>query len=148
MSLSIQPITLREARAFVDRNHRHHGAPQGGILAIGVNDGSCVVGVAILGRPVARLLQDGYTAEVTRVCVLEGHRNACSMLYGASRRVAFALGFRRLVTYTLQNEPGTSLRGAGWKLIGTAGGGQWSRQSRPRVSTAHPGQKHLWEASP
>lgn len=147
LRLWLQPVTLREARAFVERHHRHHGAPQGGILAIGVNDGENVVGVAILGRPIARMLQDGFTAEVTRVCVLEGARNACSMLYRACARAAFALGYRRLITYTLAREPGTSLRGAGFRLLGTAGGGDWSRASRPRIPTAHPDQKHLWEVA-
>lgn len=141
----LQPVTLREARAFVASHHRHHDAPQGGILAVAVNDGENVAGVAILGRPVARMLQDGFTAEVTRVCVLEGHRNACSMLYGACRRVAFALGYRRVITYTRASERGTSVQAAGFRLLGVAGGGQWHRPSRPRVSTAHPDQKHLWE---
>lgn len=146
--LFVQPVTLREARAFVERHHRHHGAPQGGILAVAVNDGEHVVGVGIMGRPVARMLQDGFTAEITRVCVLGGFKNACSLLYRACTRAAFALGYRRVITYTLANEPGTSLRGAGFRTLGVAGGGQWSRPSRPRVSTAHPDQKHLWEVTP
>ncbi len=104
-----------------------------------------VVGVAVVGRPVARALQDGATAEVIRLAT-DGMRNACSMLYGACWRAARALGYRRLITYTLATEPGVSLRAAGWTLIGEAGGGIWSRPSRPR-DDAHPTQGKLrWEA--
>lgn len=143
--MNLCPITISEARAFVARHHRHHRAPQGGLFAVGVEEQDSFVGVAIVGRPVARHADDGYTAEVTRVCVLDGFRNACSMLYGACWRAARALGFRRLVTYTLKSEPGTSLRAAGWRLVGEAGGGTWSRRARPRVDL-HPTQAKLrWE---
>lgn len=151
--LKITPVTLREARAYVDRNHRHHRAPQGGLFAIalsnedrpeGVFAEEKIVGVAIVGKPVARMLNDGYTAEVTRVCT-DGTRNACSMLYGACWRAARAMGYRRLITYTLQEEGGASLRASGFTLIGEAGGGTWSRNGRPRVD-AHPTQRKLkWE---
>ena len=144
MTLSLQPITLREACAFVAEHHRHHRPPQGGLFAVGAGDGERVVGVAIIGRPVARHLQDGYTAEVTRLCT-DGTRNACSMLYAAAWRAARALGYRRLPTYTLPEEGGASLRAAGWRLIGEAGGGSWSRPSRPTVDL-HPLQTKLrWE---
>jgi L-amino acid N-acyltransferase YncA len=143
-NLSLQPITLREAMAFTDRHHRHHKAPQGGLFAVAVNDGENVVGVAVVGRPVARMFDNGFTAEVTRLCTL-GHKNACSMLYSAAWRACRALGYRRLVTYTLADEGGSSLRAAGWKLIGEAGGGSWGRAGRPRVST-NTGAKLLWEA--
>ena len=145
MQLELTPITLREARSFVNRHHRHHNAPQGGLFAVAVSDAVKVRGVAIVGRPVARMLADGWTAEVTRVCT-DGARNACSMLYAAAWRACKALGYRRLVTYTLCTESGASLRGAGWTLVGKAGGGRWSRPSRPRVDD-HPLQGKLrWEA--
>lgn len=146
MALSLQPITLREARAFVARHHRHHRTPQGGLFAVGASLDGEVVGVAIVGRPVARNLADGYTAEVTRLCTV-GHRNACSILYAAAWRAARALGYRRLITYTLPEEGGASLRAAGWRCIGEAGGGKWSRPGRPRVDL-HPTQRKLkWEAA-
>lgn len=146
MRLQLAPITLREARAFVDRHHRHHPAPQGGIFAIAAAAAGEVVGVVIVGRPVARMLQDDWTAEVVRLCTL-GDRNAPSMLYGAAWRAARAMGYRRMVTYTLPEEGGASLRGAGWKLVGEAGGGSWNRESRPRVDM-HPTQTKLrWEAA-
>lgn len=98
--LNLQPITFEEACEFVRRHHRHHVPPQGHKFSIAVNDGEKVVGVIIVGRPVARHLDDGWTLEVTRCCT-DGTRNACSMLYGAARRTAWALGYRRLITYTL-----------------------------------------------
>jgi hypothetical protein len=139
------PITQREAFAFVKAHHRHHRPPRGHLFAIGASREGAVCGVAIVGRPAARELQDGWTAEVTRLAT-DGTRNACSFLYGACWRAARAIGYRRLVTYTLPEEGGGSLRAAGWKLIGEAGGGSWSRESRPRVDT-HPTQGKLrWEA--
>lgn len=104
-----------------------------------------IVGVAIVGRPVARMASDGWTLEVVRVAT-DGTANACSALYGACRRAAFALGYKRLITYTLAEEGGASLRGAGFKLLGEAGGGAWGREGRPRVDK-HPTQTKLkWEA--
>ena len=91
------------------------------------------------------MLQDGWTAEVTRLCALEGHPNACSMLYAAAWRACRALGYRRLITYTLASEHGGSVRAAGWREVGAAGGGSWSKPSRPRVDKAPLEQKTLWE---
>lgn len=146
MSLSVCPITLREANAYVERHHRHHGPSRGCIVTLAVADEHGVRGVAIVGRPVARMLQDGFTAEVTRLCT-DGARNACSMLYAAAWRAVRAIGYRRLVTYTLAEEGGSSLRAAGWRLIGEAGGGSWSRDGRPRVDL-HPTQEKLrWEVA-
>lgn len=147
-TLALVPVTLREANAFVEAHHRHHGPSRGCLFCVGVSSGEPpeVVGVAIVGRPLSRMLQDGFTAEVLRVCVVET-KNACSMLYAAAWRAARALGYRRLVTYTLAEEGGGSLRAAGWRLIGEAGGGSWSRKDRPRVDT-HPTQGKLrWEAA-
>ena len=103
MSLKLVPLTLREANAYVERNHRHHGPARGCIVTVGAELDGEVVGVCIVGRPLARMLQDGYTAEVLRLCT-DGSRNACSMLYRAAWRAVKALGYRRLVTYTLPQE--------------------------------------------
>lgn len=143
--LSLCPVTLVEAKAFVSRHHRNHKAPLSGLFAVGVSRGEGVVGVAIVGRPVARLLQNGYTAEVTRLCT-DGTQNACSVLYSACWRAARALGYRRLVTYTLPEEGGASLRASGWRLVGKTRGDTWNRPGRPRVDL-HPTQRKLrWEA--
>lgn len=93
------------------------------------------------------MAQDGWTAEVTRLCT-DGTPNACSHLYAAAWRAARALGWRRLITYTLATEPGDSLRGAGWRLVGEAGGGSWHRENRPRVDKAPTHMKLRWEAAP
>jgi hypothetical protein len=167
MPLDIVPCTLREARAFVAAHHRHHRPPQGGLFAVAAAcpERGGIVGVAIVGRPVARLLgADDFTAEVTRCCVLRervplaavgaseeerlerGVKDACSALYAAAWRAARALGYRRLITYTLASESGASLRGAGWRVVGESRGGPRARPSRPRVDL-HPLQQKLrWEA--
>lgn len=147
MSIRVTPITLREANAYVAANHRHHGETRGCIVVCAIaDDHDTIRGVGIVGRPVARLLQDGYTAEVTRLCT-DGAPNGCSMLYRALWRSVKALGYRRLVTYTLPQEGGTSLRAAGFALVGEAGGGTWDRPNggRPRIDL-HPTQEKLrWE---
>lgn len=146
MMLTLTPIFLDEAHAFVNQHHRHHGPAVGGLFAVGAAEGGEIVGVAIIGRPSSRILQDGFTAEVTRLAT-DGTRNACSMLYGAAWRAARALGYRRLVTYILAGEPGTSLRAARWRLIGQTDERGWNRDCRPRVDK-HPLQVKLrYEAS-
>ena len=145
--LVIVPLTLEEANEFVRQYHRHHKPVPGAKFCIGVSLAETIVGVAIVGRPVARMVDDGWTLEVNRTCT-DGTKNANSALYGACRRAAFALGYKKLITYTLPEEGGTSLRAAGWKCLGEAGGGKWSCPSRPRVDT-HPTQvKIKWEAAP
>ncbi len=111
--LQLQPITQREAFAFIARHHRHHKPPRGWRWGIAVNDGARVVGVIVVGRPVCRHLDDGWTAEATRCCT-DCTKNAASMLYAAAWRAALAMGYQRLITYTGQDEPGASLRAAGY----------------------------------
>ena len=142
--LELQPIRFDEACKFIEKYHRHHLPPQGWKFGIAVNDGEKVVGIITVGRPVARMLDDGWTLEVTRCCT-DGTHNAPSMLYGAASRAAFAMGYKRIITYTLQAEPGTSLLCANWKLIGVAGGGTWNRSGRPRIDTHPIEQKTMWE---
>lgn len=129
---SIKPISLREAKAFVQEHHRHNQPPQGHKFSIGlVDDGGVLVGVAIVGRPVARMLDDGYTAEVTRTCT-DGTANANSQLYGACWRASKGMGYRRLVTYTQFGESGASLRAAGFRAESAVPGASWSREGRGR----------------
>ena len=119
------------------------------LFAVGVSadDDNTLCGAAVVGRPVSRLLCDGFSAEVRRVAVADGAKNACSMLYGAAWRAARALGYLRLLTYTLPAEGGASLRGAGWRLVGECGGGAWARNGRPRKDD-HPQQAKIrWEVS-
>jgi len=134
--LSAIPMDFAQAAEFVRLHHRHHTPPVGHKFSIGAEVGGDLVGVVIVGRPVARRRDDGRTLEVTRLCTI-GDRNACSFLYGAAARAAFALGYSRIGTYILKREPGTSLAAAGWKLIGETPGKSWSRPSRPRTDK-HP----------
>ena len=139
-------LELAEANAFVDRWHRHHRPLDFHLFSLGAAFEDEIVGVAIIGRPVSRMRDAGMTVEVSRLCT-DGTKNACSFLYGASARAAFALGFKRIGTYILASEPGSSLYGAGWKLIGETRGRSWTTPSRPRVDK-HPLQaKLLFEAS-
>lgn len=148
MSLEITPIAFDEANAFVSIHHRHHKPVTGHKFSIAASESGIVRGVAMVGRPVSRHLDDGWTLEVNRCCT-DGTANACSKLYGAAWRAAKALGYRRLITYTLPLEGGASLRASGWRLVGLRGGGAWNCASRPRVDTSLElrGQKSLWEAA-
>jgi hypothetical protein len=143
-ALELVPITLEEANAFVHAHHRHLKPVRGCACVVGVAKDDEIVGVAIVGRPKARLAQDGWTAEINRVAT-DGTRDACSMLYGACWRAARALGYRKLITYTLPLEGGASLRAAGFRVVAETRGGSWSRSARPRVDL-HPTQAKLrWE---
>ena len=145
VKLTIVPMTFREACAYVDEHHRHHKPSRGCKFCIGVADEDNVIrGVAMVGRPVNRVLDDGWTVEVNRVAT-DGCPNACSALYGAAWRVARAMGYRKCVTYTLPSEGGSSLRGAGWTLIAETQGGSWNCKSRPRVDLHPTQQKFRWE---
>lgn len=148
MMLELQPITYAEACKFISGHHRHHLPPQGWKFGIAVNDGRQVVGVVTVGRPVARMLDDGLTLEVTRCCT-DGTQNAASKLYGAAWRAVKAMGFKRLITYTLAEEPGTTLKAAGWRDVYTTNDRPrgWDTPSRPRVVVNPTGQKTLWEAA-
>ena len=137
--LEIVPITQKEAKVFVAEHHRHHKPPVGSVFQLGLSNNGAICGVAIVGRPVARGLQDGWTLEITRLCV-DGTKNACSKLYAAAWQVTRKLGYKRLVTYILEEETGTSLTAAGWRCVAKTAGGSWNCSSRPRVDT-HPLQK-------
>ncbi len=147
MTLRLVPVSFREAAQFVAMWHRHHRPPVGHKFSLGVADEHDVlVGVATVGRPVARHFDDGMTLEVNRTAT-DGTPNANSMLYGAAARATFALGYRRLITYTQQGETGSSLKGAGWKVVAErperVG---WATPSRPRDSRGVDNMpRTLWE---
>ena len=154
MPLEIRPLTLKQANGYVAEHHRHNKPCVGHRFSIGCFDGEVLHGVAITGHPVARRLDDGLTVEVMRVCT-DGTYNACSILYGACARIAKGMGYKRIVTYTLESEPGTSLKASGWTRMGEAGGTSWDVPSRPREVTQvtlfgeerkYPGEKKVrWE---
>lgn len=145
--LCIVPVDFQEANEFIRKLHRHHKPIKFGYkFCLGVASGEKMVGVAIVGQPLAKARMDGWTLEVRRTCT-DGTSNANSALYGAAWRAAKALGYRRLITYTLPTESGASLRGAGWRVIGqTEDARGWDRPKRPRVDTHPLCQKLVWEA--
>jgi hypothetical protein len=151
VKLTHQPISLKTAQTFITEHHRHNKAPRGHKYSVAaVWDGE-IVGVVIVGRTIARKLDDGFTVEVLRCCVRDGApRNTPSYLYGISRRIWQAWGGKKVITYNLQSESGDSLRGAGFvlsaKTRGTAKG--WDRKKRSRANApiyAEP--KNRWEAA-
>lgn len=148
--LELRPVKRDDARPFIREHHRHHGVPTGFMWAHGVHDDNGeLVGVATVGRPVARALDDGLTAEVTRLCT-NGAPNACSILYGAARRAAIAKGFRRGLTYILASEDGASLRASGWRYLWAVKGRSWDTPTRPRTDKHPTEDKHAygWGAWP
>ena len=145
-------LTLADANAFVTEHHRHNKKVQGHKFSIGCVVNNALVGVAIIGRPVARKLDDGFTGEVTRLCVNEdAPRNACSFLYRCAWRAWSAMGGQRLVTYTLGSESGASLRGAGFKLVGISPswkeGKGWTTRTNRVWQPVHNESKIRWEVS-
>ena len=128
MSLRLIPVTQREAKDFVARLHRHNRPPLSSVFQVGVEKDGDLVGVAIAERPKARMSCDGVTLEVSRTCT-NGTRNANSILYGACTRAAAALGYTRIITYTLPEETGASLRASGWERVGEKDpGGTWAEK--------------------
>lgn len=144
MSLHAIPCSREQAHAWVAEHHRHHKPPPGEIFRIGAcdNDGA-IHGVIIVGRPVARKSDDGRTLEVTRLAT-DGHKNACSFLYGHARRAAWALGYTRILTFTLPVEGGASLKASGWIADGCTPGRSWSVPTRAREDKHPLGMKLRW----
>lgn len=144
-TLTIQPCELRDANEYVTQLHRHHKRVAGHRWSCAVRrDDGTLCGVAIVGRPVARMTDQRRIVEALRICT-DGTKNACSALYGAVCRQARAMGYEKVQTFILESEPGTSLRAAGWKPVALSGGGTWSRPSRGRVDDAPLDRKVRWE---
>ena len=148
-ALYATPITRAEVESFIAQHHRHHLPPVGWVFHVALARAGVVVGVATVGRPVSRILDNGVTAEVTRCCVLDAPeaRHAASKLYAMAWRIAREMGYQRLITYTLASESGTSLRAAGWHSLYQTRGGSWGVPSRPRVDKHPTGPKTLWEVA-
>ena len=142
--LTLTPVSLAEANAFVAQHHRHHRPVTGHKFSIGCTADGRLVGVAIVGRPVSRYLDNGLTLEVNRLCT-DGTRNACSMLYAAAWRAARAMGYEKIITYTLDTESGASLRAAGWTCAGLAGGKRLSGSPPPPPAPYPPQMKYRYE---
>ena len=142
--MQLVPVSLREANAFVAEHHRHHKPVVGHKFSIGCEQDGRLVGVVIAGRPVSRYLDNGLTLEINRMCTI-GEKNACSMLYGAAVRAAWAMGYRKVITYILDSECGASLKASGFVCEGPAGGMEWTGKRRPKDSGQYPHQmKTRW----
>jgi hypothetical protein len=129
MKLRLKPLTLSQANELVGRLHRHHKPVVGHRFSIGAFQGEELVGAAIVGRPVARGCDPYLVAEVTRL-VTNGAKNTCSFLYSACARISREMGFEKVQTYILSEEPGTSLIAAGWVLVATTAGGNWNHSKK------------------
>lgn len=143
--LEIVPINLKTANEFVTAFHRHHKATVGHKFSIGLqNSLGELVGVCICGRPVSRYLDDGKTLEINRLCT-KGTKNACSKLYSAACKAAFAMGYETVVTYTLESELGASLKASGFSFDGIAGGKEWRGERKPKDENQYPHEmKKRW----
>lgn len=148
MSLFIVPCTLKEANAFVRVHHRHNEPVIGTRLTFAAADELGVIrGVVLIGRPVSRHLDDGWTLEINRLCT-DGYPNAGSFLCGAAWNAVKSIGYQRLITYTLPDEGGSSLKAVGWKNEVRHIGHQWNCQSRPRKEQElYLLDKYRWEVS-
>lgn len=144
--LEIAPISLKDANDIVANLHRHHKPVIGHRFSIGVRDETGRWrGVAICGRPVARSCDQWRILEVTRVAT-DASANVCSMLYGAAARAARALGYEKIQTYTLADEPGTSLLASNWEPVARVKGRAWKRTDNVQNTNTHPlGDKIRWE---
>lgn len=142
--LTVVPISLADANRYVGEHHRHSNPVTGHKFSLAAAMGDEICGVAIVGRPVARGLQDGWTLEVLRNCST-GTKNVCSFLYGACWRATRAMGYRKLITYTLKSESGASLRASGWRVVGEVKARSWDTPSRPRVDKHEIQERLRWE---
>jgi hypothetical protein len=148
-NLQVVPVGWATARAFVHAHHRHCKRPAGWRFGAGVMNGSDLLGVVVVGRPVARMLDQKRIVEVNRLCVRQDlpdglEWNACSLLYGWAAREAKRRGFERIITYTLASEPGTTLSAAGWTAESFTPGRSWDSPSRRRGDNTPTEDKVRW----
>lgn len=140
---NIIPISLKQANDYVTAYHRHHKAVRGCKFSIAlVDENNKIVGVAICGRPVSRYYDNGTTLEINRLCT-NGYKNACSKLYGACCRIAKEMGYKKIITYTLESENGASLKASNFICDGIAGGKIWTG-SRCRDNGVPQEMKKRW----
>lgn len=144
--MNIVPISLKDANEFVLINHRHNKPTQGHKWSLGLlNDCGLLIGVGIVGRPVSRILDDGFTLEILRVCT-NGERNSNSFLYGRIVKIARLMGYKKIITYTLEKETGASLRAVGARPEKASKPSSWGRKNRPRKEQSiYYEQKIRWE---
>ena len=134
--MKAKPIELKDCQAYINANHRHHIAAHRDKFRIAAVENNEIVGVIQVGRPVSRVLDNGNTLEVLRLCTT-GEQNVCSFLYSRAARIAKEMGYKKIITYILETETGTSLKAAGWVCeADRTGGNDWNTPSRPRNITS------------
>lgn len=127
--MNITRVELSEANDFISKRHRHHKPVTGHRFSVGCEKDGQLVGVAIVGRPVARMTDQKFVAEVARLCT-DGTKNACSFLYASCARIAKEMGFKKIQTFILDSECGSSLLASGWTFESDSPGGSWNGRSR------------------
>lgn len=147
--LEIGEVDFATAKNFVTAHHRHCKAPRGWRFGAGIKNGSELIGVVMVGRPVARMIDASRVIEVNRLCIRTDIAadlawNACSQLYGWAAREAKKRGFEKVITYTRQDEPGTTLKAAGWTVEHTTKGRHWDAPGRPREKQGEAIGKFRW----
>ena len=143
MKLKAIPLELKDANEYVKKNHRHHDPVYRDKFRVGCEKDGVLVGVAQVGRPVNRILDDKKTLEVVRLCS-DGTKDVCSFLYSRCARIAKEMGYTRIITYILDTEDGTSLKASGWIHEADTIGRSWSCPSRPRNTSAPTCNKQRW----
>ena len=120
--INIKPVSIKNANEFIKTYHRHHRptSRNSGRWALAAYDNENeLIGVAIASNPVSATYMDGITLEVTRLCVKENaQKGTASFLLSKCCRIRKEMGGSRIITYTLESESGSSLKGAGWNLVG------------------------------
>lgn len=145
MSLRIVPCTLAFANEYTKQHHRNHGPVTGHKFSAACCSNADIVGVGIAGRPVARGFDNGYTLEILRIATDSTEKNVCSMLYRALANAGKALGYKRIITYTLNSESAISVRAAGFVFSHVTDGGNWNSVNRPRKDSIHQEPKNCWQ---
>ncbi len=126
------PLELKEANEFILKYHRHNKSVIGHRFSIGLLKDGILIGVGIVGRPVARMLDKKGTLEILRVCIIEGNQNANSIMYSRIKKISLLLGYTKIITYTLQSESQSSLKAIKAQIIAETKPQSWNRINRPR----------------
>lgn len=145
MTFKIVPVELKEANSFIESLHRHHKPVQGHRFSIGLEKDGVLVGVATIGRPVSRHTSQKEVLEVTRLCT-DGTKNACSALYSAAARIGKEMGYKKIQSFILDSETGSSLKASGWVFESISRGGQWKHtdgKQRRTDQPTNPKQKYV-----
>ena len=146
MNFTVVPLTLRFANLFITQHHRHNKRVVGCKFCIGAEYNKELVGVAVVGRPITMTLDDMFTVEVLRCCVLDkAPKNTCSFLYGRSWRIWQQMGGKKIITYTLESEKGTSLKAVGWDNVAKTKKSTWHKRPNREWQDVYSELKYRWE---